>query len=76
MPIALRICPTGPLLPTVIAKTVVRIINGIIDGRKKITLKKPFAKIFLKMKYEKNKEIGNVTKQETMKNARDEKSIS
>ena len=57
-------------------KTVVRIINGMIDGRKKITLKNPFAKIFLKMKYEKNREIGKVTKQDTKKNANDENSIS
>ena len=53
----------------------VKIINGIILGKKKITLKKPLAKIFLKMKYEKNKEIGNVTKQETTKKAREENNI-
>ena len=50
-------------------------INGIILGKKKITLKNPLAKIFLKIKYEKNKEIGNVTKQLTTKNARDENNI-
>ena len=47
----------------------------MIDGRKKITLKKPFAKIFLKMKYEKNNEIGKVTKQLTTKYAKDENNI-
>ena len=48
----------------------------MIDGRKKMTLKNPFAKIFLKIKYEKNKEIGNVTKQDTTKNAKEENNIS
>ena len=47
----------------------------MIDGKKKITLKKPFASIFLKIKYEKNKAIGKVTKQETTKNAKDENNI-
>ena len=51
-------------------------INGMIDGRKKITLKKPFAKIFLKMKYEKNKAIGKVTKHETTKNAKEANNMS
>ena len=50
----------------------VKIISGIIEGKKKITLKNPLAKIFLKMKYEKNNEIGKVTKQETTKNANEE----
>ena len=76
IPICLKNCPTGPLDPTDIANTVVKIINGMIDGKKNMTLKKPFAKIFLKMKYEKNKAIGKVTKQETMKNANEDSSIS
>ena len=68
-------CPTGPLLPTVMENIVVKIINGIIDGKKKITLKYPLPSIFLKIKYEKNKDIGNVTKQETIKKAKDDRSI-
>ena len=55
---------------------VVKIIKGMMEGRKKITLKNPFAKIFLKMKYEKNKAIGKVTKQETTKNANEDINIS
>ena len=55
---------------------VVKIIKGMMEGRKKITLKNPFAKIFLKIKYEKNKAIGKVTKQETTKNANEDINIS
>ena len=69
-------CPTGPVSLTEIEKIVVKIIKGITDGRKKIILKNPFAKIFLKMKYEKNKAIGKVTKQETTKNAKEAGIIS
>ena len=50
-------------------------INGIIDGKKNMTLKKPLANIFLKIKYEKNKEIGKVTKHETTKKAKDENNM-
>ena len=75
MPIRFNNCPTGPLSPTEIEYIVVRIINGIMLGKKKITLKNPLARIFLKIKYENNKDIGNVTKQETTKKARDENNI-
>ena len=50
-------------------------IKGKILGKKKITLKNPEAKIFLKTKYEKNKDIGKITKQLIKEYAAEDKNI-